>query len=192
MESAGLVIASFPLPEVPSQLATRWLALVDQEWPPEHDRSGPEHDPLLDPRLVVLLDGDDLVSSTVVLTKSIEHEGRSFVATGMSAVVTDPSKRGRGHGLHLVTETRRLMNRGGADLALFTCDRPLGSFYVRAGFEVLIGSSVVGGTPDQPFASDQFDKVTFAAFFSPHGRRHAATFRQARIHLYPGTIDRLW
>ena len=48
------------------------------------------------------------------------------------------------------------------------------------------GAVLVGGTPDEPFPSDQWDKVTLAGFFSAKARRGAASFAGARIALYPG------
>jgi hypothetical protein len=80
----------------------------------------------------------------------------------------------------------------GADLGIFTCDRPLAGFYERGGWHVLPGAVLIGGTLNAPFPSDQFDKVTLAAFFTEHARRHATTFDHARIELYPGNIDKLW
>lgn len=80
----------------------------------------------------------------------------------------------------------------GADLGIFTCDRPLRGFYEGAGWQVLPGSVLIGGTPEAPLPSDLFDKVTLAAFFTDHPRRHAKDFDCSRIELYPGDIDRLW
>ncbi len=51
---------------------------------------------------------------------------------------------------------------------------------------------LVGGTPEAPFPSDQWDKVTLASFFSPRAKRAAQQFAGARIELYPGAIDKLW
>ena len=43
---------------------------------------------------------------------------------------------------------RDAIRDSGADLGIFTCDRPLQAFYERAGWQVLPGSVLVGGTPD--------------------------------------------
>jgi hypothetical protein len=80
----------------------------------------------------------------------------------------------------------------GADLGIFTCDRPLGRFYESAGWTIVPGAVLVGGTPAEPFPSDQWDKVTLAAFFSAKAQRGARGFANARVALYPGTIDKLW
>ena len=86
------------------------------------------------------------------------------------------------------------MLTSGLDLGLFTCDRPLQGFYQCAGWQLLTGTVLVGGTPDAPFPSDQpgFDKVTMGDFFSAAARREHGLFLGARIGLYPGEIDRLW
>jgi hypothetical protein len=100
--------------------------------------------------------------------------------------------RGRGYGGRIVRAAYETIAASGADLGIFTCDRPLGPFYESAGWTILPGAVLVGGTPDDPFPSDQWDKVTLAAFFSERARRGAGRFAGARIGLYPGTIDRLW
>ena len=86
------------------------------------------------------------------------------------------------------------MPKRGIDLGLFTCDRELAGFYERCGWDVLAGTVLVGGTPDEPFPSDRpgFDKVTLAAFFSPAAQASRAAFEHARVELYPGEIDQLW
>ncbi|UXY33033.1 hypothetical protein [Streptomyces sp. HUAS TT20] len=79
-------------------------------------------------------------------------------------------------------------------LGLFSCDSPLRAFYESAGWAVLPGAVLIGGPPESPFSSDRpgFDKVTMAAFFSPEARRAEGLFRDSRIELYPGEIDKLW
>ena len=141
---------------------------------------------------MLLVEGDRVVAALDVLAKRIEHDGASFAAAGLSTVVTDTARRGEGHGRRLVEAARTAIAEGGADLGIFTCDTPLGPFYERAGWTVLPGTVLVGGTPDDPFPSDRFDKVTLASFFTEHARAHAAAFAGARIALYPGAIDRLW
>ncbi|MFI1970259.1 GNAT family N-acetyltransferase [Streptomyces cinnamoneus] len=129
-----------------------------------------------------------------ILSKDIEHGGRTYRASGLSAVVTGAAHRGSGHGRQLVAAAREVIARSGADVGLFTCDRPLRGFYESAGWSVLEGSVLVGGTPDAPFPSDRpgFDKVTLAGFFTDRAKRDAEAFRHSRIALFPGGIDRLW
>lgn len=141
---------------------------------------------------VLLLEGDRVVAALDILSKEIEHAGRSFAASGISAMVTDQALRGRGYGRQLAAAARDLMAADGADLGIFTCDRELLPFYEAAGWDCLEGSVLVGGTPEDPFPSDQFDKVTMASFFSDRAVAAAPEFVGVRIELYPGNIDRLW
>ena len=183
------MIVSYRQAELPAGLAAEQLRLHRQAWP-DTDEAG--HDPALDPVTLLLLDGDRALAVLDILSKDIEHHGQKYRASGLSAVVTDRAVRGRGHGLHLVVEARRAMAGLGRDLGIFTCDTVLAGFYARAGWQLLPGTVLIGGTRAEPFPSDQFDKVTFGAFFTPRARSHAADFEQARIELYPGEIDRLW
>ena len=114
------------------------------------------------------------------------------LASGLSTVVTDEAQRGKGYGRRLIVAGRDAIRDSGADLGIFTCDRPLQAFYERAGWQVLPGSVLVGGTPDAPFPSDRFDKVVLALFFSPKARQYSETFNHSRIELYPGDRDKLW
>ncbi|GAA1421654.1 GNAT family N-acetyltransferase [Catellatospora coxensis] len=207
-------IAIFPERDTPAALRAQALALQAQAWPPPtpadvspagepgatglagadgSDADGDWHDPALDPVTMLLLDGGDRVLASLdVLSKSITHEGRGYHARGLSRVVTDTAYRGRGHGRRLVEHARDEISLSGADLGIFTCDRDLQGFYESAGWQLVPGAVLVGGTPDDPFPSDRFDKVTMAGFFSPTARRNAASFTGARIALHSGLIDRLW
>jgi GNAT superfamily N-acetyltransferase len=183
------MIVSYRQAELPAGLAAEQLRLHRQAWP-DTDEAG--HDPALDPVTLLLLDGDRALAVLDILSKDIEHHGQKYRASGLSAVVTDRAVRGRGHGLHLVVEARRAMAGLGRDLGIFTCDSVLAGFYAKAGWQLLPGTVLIGGTRAEPFPSDQFDKVTFGSLFSRHAQAHAADFRQARVELHPGLIDKLW
>lgn len=186
-------VRTWPQAQVPAALRAQISALQDGAWP-GHGPRGPGviHDPALWPVSMVLVDDGTVLAALDILTKHVTHEGGRYLASGLSTVVTSPAHRRRGYGRRLVTAAREAIQASGADLGIFTCDRPLRGFYESAGWQCLEGTALIGGTPQQPFPSDQFDKVTMAAFFSARARVHAASFRHCRIGLYPGTIDRLW
>lgn len=184
---------------LPSGLAEQVAGLEVQAWP----GSSPGHDPALAPRAVVLLDADGRVAASLALLHKPVRlaDGRTYRAAGLSAVVTRADVRGRGYGLRLVAAARAgLAADPAVDLALFSCDRELVPFYEAAGFEVLPGTVLVGGTPANPLATDApgLGKTVLGAF--PAGAAHdegradqvRAAFTGIRVPLYPGTIDRLW
>jgi GNAT superfamily N-acetyltransferase len=186
-------ILSFPQHAVPPALRAQVEALQDQAWPRSAGEPSTGHDPALQPITMMLVDDRAMVlSSLAVLSKQLSHAGRRFAASGLSAVVTEHSHRGQGHGHRLVSAAREQLAAGSADLGIFSCDRALAGFYRRAGWRVLPGTVLIGGTPDDPLPSDRFDKVVLAELFTDHAREHAASFDHARIELYPGRIDRLW
>ena len=188
-------IVAFPEAEVPLPLRLQQVALQDEAWPPERP-SGPEpwHDPALRPVSLLLVEDGRVRAALEILSKELVHAGERYAASGLSAVVTGVAERGKGYGTRLVRAARERIAQSGADLGIFTCDRYLTAFYERAGWQVLPGTVLVGGTPEEPFPSDQdgFDKVTLAAFFSPRARAHAGDFVGCRVELFPGSIDRLW
>ncbi len=186
-------VLSWPEAEVPLELRVQVVALQDQAWPAaEASGPAPWHDQALRPVEMVLVDDGVVLAALDILSKEIEHGGERYAASGLSTVVTATDRRGQGHGSTLVRAAREAVARSGADLGIFTCDPPLREFYERCGWRVLKGTVLIGGTPDDPFPSDRFDKVTLAAFFSERAARAAASFVGARIALYSGAIDRLW
>jgi GNAT superfamily N-acetyltransferase len=192
-------IVAFPESEVPRTLRLQVLALQDQAWPAEGSRvvtddddPGLVHDPALHPVSMLVVKDGRVLAALDILTKTIVHGAERYRVSGLSTVVTDRRERGKGYGRALVEAARERIHGSGVDLGLFTCDTPLQGFYERSGWTVLPGTALVGGTPQDPFPSDRFDKVTMAAFFSPRARRAADGFAHSRIELYPGEIDRLW
>jgi aminoglycoside 2'-N-acetyltransferase I len=185
-------IVSFADSELPADLRDQVDALEAQAWPPDPALPAHRHDPLLKPVAMVMIVGGNVVSSLSILSKDVVHQGIRFSASGLSAVVTDQAMRRRGYGNDLVVAGREAIHGSGVDLGIFTCDEPLLGFYVRAGWEPLAGTSLIGGTPSVPLPSDLFAKVAVGAFFTEHARRYAASFRGARVEIYPGEIDRLW
>ncbi len=169
------------------------VALQREAWP-RFDRAkvAAWHDPSLNPLSMLLIHDDHVVAALDVLSKRIEHHGISYAASGISATVTDKRLRRKGFGRRLIEAARNEMSKRGADLGIFTCDSPLRAFYESGGWRCLPGTVLIGGTPEAPFPSDQFDKVTMAAFFSSKARSHASSFIGARIELYPGERDKLW
>ncbi|MFE1171433.1 GNAT family N-acetyltransferase [Streptomyces sp. NPDC058773] len=187
---------TFPEADTPPALRRQVSKLQDEAWPPDC-ASAPgtfAHDPALRPVSMLLVDGDTVLAALDILSKEIVHAGQRYRAAGLSTVVTRGTARGQGHGHRLVTAARAAMADMPLDIGLFTCDRPLRTFYEGAGWQWLPGAVLVGGTPADPFPSDRsgFDKVTMADFFSPLGRRHRSSFPDSRIEVYPGGIDRLW
>ncbi|MFI5766303.1 GNAT family N-acetyltransferase [Streptomyces sp. NPDC051563] len=188
-----------PYEVLPPGLAAQVAALEAQAWP----GSSPGHDPALAPRAVLLLDADGRVAACLALLHKPVRlaDGHTYRAAGLSGVVTRADVRGRGHGSRLVAAARALLDADPAvDLALFSCDPELVPFYEAAGFEVLPGTVLVGGTPAEPLATDApgLGKTVLGAFPARAGDgegradRVRAAFTGIRVPLYPGTIDRLW
>ncbi len=195
-----MTVVAYPEAELPAELAAQVAALEAQAWPGA--RAG--HDPALAPRVMVLLDGAGVgagavAASLALLYKPVRHAGRTYRAAGLSAVVVRESARGRGYGGRLVAAARAALAADGAvDVVLFSCDRPLAGFYEAAGFTRLPGAVLVGGTPEEPLATDApgFDKVVLGDFpgagAGAEAEAEAAAFAGTRIALYPGLVDRLW
>lgn len=187
-------LLSFPEPATPADLRAQVVRLQEEAWPDASQPGQVGHDPALRPLSMLLVDGDVVLSALDILFKQIEHAGQRYRAGGLSTVVTSQPVRRQGYGRRLVGAARERMRAMALDLGVFSCDRPQQPFYESAGWQVLAGTVLVGGTPDAPFPSDQpgFDKLTMGCFFSARAQQNQQSFRGARIELYPGAIDRLW
>jgi GNAT superfamily N-acetyltransferase len=186
-------ILSQPEADVPLGLRIQVLELQDQAWPDFRSRDpGLRHDPTLRPVSMLLVEGGRVLAALDILSKPIVHRSERYATSGLSTVVTEQAQRRKGYGKRLVEEAREAIRASGADLAIFTCDTPLAPFYEAAGFVILAGTVLVGGTPADPLPSDKFDKVTLARFYTPRAKAHEADFIGARVELHPGKIDRLW
>jgi aminoglycoside 2'-N-acetyltransferase I len=185
-------IFTSPEAELAPELRLQVSALEHQAWAGIEPTVGHLHDPALAPLSMLLLEGGRVVAALAVLSKEIVHGGERYAASGLSTVVTDSSMRRRGYGRRLVSAGRELIAASGVDVGIFTCDTPLRPFYESAGWQLLPGVVLVGGTPEDPLASDSFDKVTMGLLLSERARLHDEDFRDTRIELYPGPIDRLW
>jgi len=189
-------IETFPEASVPHAMRVRVVALQDRAWPGDRaSDAAPWHDPALSPVSMVLLDDDDAVVAALdILSKDVTVAGAHLAASGLSALGTDPDRRGEGHGTRLCSAAREHIEASGTDLGIFTCDRELLGFYMGAGWEQLKGTVLIGGTPEDPLPSDRegFDKVTLGAFFTATARAARDDVVGARVELYPGLIDRLW
>lgn len=185
-------ILSWPQASVPASIEAQVLALSESEWPSDGEPRIPRHDVRLSPVTMVRLLNDVVVASLSVLTKDIVCAGETYTASGLSAVVTAPSVRGRGYGLELATAAHELIRSSGVDVGIFTCDRGLCDFYSRAGFSVVEGSYLVGGTVEEPLLSSDFAKVLMLSTIRSRAQADRGSFEGARIELYSGVIDRLW
>jgi GNAT superfamily N-acetyltransferase len=150
------------------------------------------HDPALRPETFVLIEDDVVVAAADVLSKTVEHANAMWDASGLSAVVTDPGRRRAGHGEAVSRAAIAWAESRGADLVIFSCDTPLRGFYERCGCRVLLSTVLIGGTPDDPLRTDEFDKVVLARFFTARAVAASGVFEDCEVALYPGTVDRLW
>jgi aminoglycoside 2'-N-acetyltransferase I len=169
------------------ELRRQTLEAMRVEWPGAFAGAKADrrrlNDPDLHPTICLLVEDGRLASHASVPWKVVEHRGASYSAYGLSGVLTVPAYRGKGYGERVVRAATAFMEEQGADVGLFTCDAPLRRFYERCDWQVLAGSSLIGGTRDKPFPSDALNKITFARFFSTRAQARQADFEGTAIRL---------
>jgi len=124
-----------------------------------------------------------VLSYLAIPSKRIEHAGITYKASGLSAVVTHPAHRRRGHGRLIVTVARELIASSDADIGVFTCDVPLTSFYVECGWTAMESTHVIGGTRKKPFPAEPLNKRTLMGFFSEKAKQRAPDFANSLLYL---------
>ena len=119
------------------------------------------------------------------------HKGQTYLAYGLSEVVTHPRFQNRGIASGVIREAARFIIARQPDLSLFTCAPEKVSFYTRGGWTADAGARLVGGTKRAPFRSDSLHLTTMLMLISEKAKRHAADFENTDIVLELGE-NQLW
>ena len=115
----------------------------------------------------------------------------SFVAYGLSEVVTHPDYQNQGIASKTIKNAAQFIIAQHPDISIFTCAQNRVSFYTRCGWKAVQGACFVGGTKEKPFRSDSLNLVTMMMFISPKGKRHQADFENTDIIFELGE-NQLW
>ncbi len=152
-----------------------------------------EYDPwcmlLIEDDIAGAADQVEVLAYLVIPTKLISHAGREYLASGLSSVSTRVARRGQGHAGRLVRAAFARIAASDVDLAVFTCDEPLGAFYESCGFTRMPSTVVVGGTRERPFRADALvspeghRKVTLMAAVSDAARSRWSDFANSDVYL---------
>lgn len=140
---------------------------------------------------IILLESNKLLSHVAIRRKTISHKGISYIAYGLSEMVTHPDYQNRGLGSLVLKKAEEFISEQNPDVSLFTCFSGVEPFYLAAGWNLSDGSTLVGGTIEKPFRSDQFDLKTMIRFYSENAKMHASDFSNADIFIELGE-NKLW
>src|SRR5918994_615122 len=89
-----------------------------------------------------------MVSYAAVVSKSIQLEGTTLIASGLSCVATDPDFQRRGLATRVVAAATRGIELSDADFGMFTCAPHLAPLYARAGGWTVAPDAVLLGSRD--------------------------------------------
>jgi len=180
-------VVTYPQDDLPLDLKRQALEILAAAFPGgrsvEERLSRRLHDPRTSPVCMLLVEGDRVLAYLAVPSTTIDHAGRTYRASGLSAVSTHPAHLRQGHAARLITAARAWIEASDADLGVFTCDPPLVPLYEACGWTHMPSTVVVGGTREQPFRADGLGKATLMCFFSPSARERRADFEGADVYL---------
>ena len=186
-----MTLIQYPQKKQGPDTAQKILALEHTAWPPNGE---PEEFPSAPETYVtsfVLMEGDAAVCHVGVRKSTLCHKGQTYLAYGLSEVVTHPSWQNQGLASNLIREAACYITSQQPDISIFTCAKDKVPFYTRGGWEAVDGANFVGGTKEKPFRSDSLGLVTMMMFLSPKGKRHRADFEHTDIVFELGEYQ-LW
>ncbi len=186
-----MIWIQYPQERCDAELVRKMIALENTAWP----GSGAEEEYPSAPDTFVtafVLAEQDAVICHVGVRKSILlHKGRTYLAYGLSEVVTHPRWQNRGLASETIKKAAQFIIAQHADISIFTCEKNRVPLYTRGGWEEVKGACLVGGTREKPFRSDSLNLVTMMRFLSSDAKRHKADFENTDIILELGE-NQLW
>jgi hypothetical protein len=125
-----------------------------------------------------------LASYAGVVTTTVEMDGLTFAASGLSCVATDPGMLRRGYASRVVAAATRWIGESNVDLGLFTCAPQLSVMYGGAGsWQVEPGAVLIGSRDAGALTSTQLGVVVLMWLRSPRAIAHAEQLRHGTIDL---------
>lgn len=184
-------LIQYPQEALNSQIAREILALERTAWPSDGENEAFPSAPESYVSSFVWLDQGRAVCHVGIRKSPLLHRGESYLAYGLSEVVTHPDHQNRGLASQAIRQAAAFIASAPCDLSLFTCAPKRVPLYTRGGWAALPGSFLVGGTRARPFYSSRLGLVTMALFLSPKAKKHRKDFEHTDIFLELGE-GRLW
>ncbi|WP_215796493.1 GNAT family N-acetyltransferase [Paludibacterium paludis] len=173
-----------PYQHASADLRLAFAALQERVYPELEPDEAPMHDPALEALSFFVMEGSRVVSYAAVVRFPLHHGEEIFQAAGLSCVATDPDHRGRGLGREVVGTATRAILHSDADIALFTCDRPLLPFYQGAGpWREAVKLRLVGNDKPGALNSDDLGKAVLLRLLSEKARHNAGLFNDTTVNL---------
>lgn len=139
----------------------------------------------------VLVENGIAVCHVGIRKSILHHKGESYLAHGLSEVVTHPRYQKKGLASQTIKTATQFIISQQADIGIFTCAKEKAAFYARCGWEAVPGACFIGGTKKKPFRSDSLNLVTMMLFNSPKSRQHRKDFENTDIIFELGE-NQLW
>ena len=132
--------------------------------------------------VVVLANGNTLISHVEVICTALELAGQSYKCYGLSGVMTYPAFRKRGFAGQVIDTAAALIREDPeADVALLWTAHHNVPFYVAHGWEAMPNLMTLTGDRTQP---DVFDEeMRMMLFLSEKGKAARPAFEQGRVYV---------
>lgn len=167
------------------------IALEQTAWPQEAGEAVFPTAPDTYVTSFLLVEEGRVVCHAGIRRSTLRHRGETYLAYGLSEVVTHPRYRSRGLATRAVRRAAAFIRSQGPDLSLFTCAKDKVPLYTRGGWEAAPGACLVGGTEARPFRSDSLGLTTMMLLISDRSRCRRAELAEADLFLPLGEGE-LW
>lgn len=129
----------------------------------------------------ILIENNHVISHAAIRKTLFIHNGKEYLAYGLSEVVTHPNYQKKGLGLKIIKKAAEFIINKSPDISIFTCDPLKINFYKKAGWQPFTSTCFVGGTKSNPFRSDSLGLTTMIMFLSDKANFNKHEFENTDI-----------
>ena len=186
-----MILVRYPQERHGPEIIDQITALENTAWPGIGKTTAFPSAPDTHVTSFVLIHNGSAICHVGVRKSVLSHRGQTYLAYGLSEVVTHPYYQRRGIASRIIRAAVQFMTEERADISIFTCEKSRVPFYTRCGWSAVKGACLVGGTREKPFRSDSLGLVTMIRWISEKGKNHYSDFEQADLILELGENE-LW
>lgn len=186
-----MILVRYPQDRCDPDIIHKIITLENTAWPGSGKNAGFPSAPDTHVTSFVSICNGAAICHVGVRKSVLSHRGQTYLAYGLSEVVTHPLYQRRGIASEVIRAAAQFIMEEHADISIFTCKDDRVPFYTRGGWTAIKGACFVGGTREKPFRSDSLNLVTMMMFLSQKGKEHQTDFENTDIFFELGE-NQLW
>lgn len=186
-----MTLLQYPQEKDDSTIASKIIELEHTAWPEPSEEEQFPSAPNTYATSFVWLEKHMAICHVGIRKCTFLHRGESYLAYGLSEVVTHPSYQNQGLASKTIQKAAQFIISQQPDLSIFTCEKHRVPLYEKGGWRAVTDACLIGGTAQRPFRSDALNLITMMMLISPKAKQHKMDFRNTDISLELGE-NQLW